>query len=683
MTPGQPSAVPASSRTGAAPPAGAEDSGVQVLADGSAGAGSGESSGDVGDGAGVADTGNADDTGDTADTADTSDADDTGDSDHAGDALDSADAGPSEADGSDDADDQSEYTDEQIEQAFTKDLLDWLLSLTPAEIVAELDKHIVGQAAAKRAVAVALRNRWRRQKVKDAALREEIAPNNLIMIGPTGVGKTEIARRMARLSGSPFVKVEASKFTEVGYVGRDVESMVRDLADTAVNMLRNEREETMAPEAGRRTEERLLDLLLPDSAEKPGKRPARAADSESSNDKGEPGEEQDAASSSGDQADGPEDAPASEQDAPGSATFLAGKGGVARRPGLGAAPDAPPPPGSPAEPSGPDAAAPPPPSPGRPSQEQETAVVAEEPAPAPSPRAKDRLARTREKLRALLRKGDLDDRLVEMEVRQSPPFLDAMANPSGRMEDMDVHFTEALRDLWPKETKLRNVTVAEARRILFSEELDQLVDTQDVIFDAMDRVEESGIIFLDEIDKIAAPQRGAGPDVSREGVQRDLLPVVEGCNVHTKYGLISTEHILFIAAGAFHVAKPSDLIPELQGRFPIRVELRSLNAGDFVRILKEPRNSLIRQYTALLRVEGSTVTFTDDGLEEVARTAADLNDRLENIGARRLQTVLNSVMEKTMFELPEAVEDYEVDAAFVRERLQPVVSDSDLTRYIL
>lgn len=592
-------------------------------------------------------------------------------------------AGRSRADDPDDA--EEEGLDDENDPSFTKELLDWLLNLTPSQIVAELDKYIVGQAEAKKAVAVALRNRWRRQKVEDAALREEIFPNNLVLIGPTGVGKTEIARRMARLSGSPFVKVEASKFTEVGYVGRDVESMVRDLADTAVNMLRNEREDAMAPEAGRRTEERLLDLLLPDSAEKSRKRRAGAADPEPADvgaDAAERGGDDDALPP-GHEAGSPADSPESKQDARGNVAFLAGKDGVARRPGRRAAPVAPQPPDPLAGPSAADEEAPTPPSPGEPSEDARAPAADDDPRQSSAAGMADRLARTREKLRALLKKGELEDRVVEMEVRHSSPLLDVMANPSGRMEDMDVNFVETLRDILPKHTKLRNVTIAEARRILFSDEMDQLVDTQDVVFDAMDRVEESGIIFLDEIDKIAAPQRGAGPDVSREGVQRDLLPIVEGCNVHTKYGLISTEHILFIAAGAFHVAKPSDLIPELQGRFPIRVELTSLDASDFVRILKEPRNSLIRQFAALVRVEGSEVAFTDDGLEEVARIAADLNDRMENIGARRLQTVLNSVMEKLMFDLPEAVADCTVDAAFVRERLQPVVSDSDLSRYIL
>ncbi len=560
---------------------------------------------------------------------------------------------------------------------FSDELLDWLINLTPAEIVAELDKYIVGQSEAKKAVAVALRNRWRRQKVKDTQLREEIFPNNLIMIGPTGVGKTEIARRMARLSGSPFVKVEASKFTEVGYVGRDAEAMIRDLADTAVNMVRNEREEEMAPEARRRAEERLLDLLLPDSAEKPRKRAGRRADPDPERpDKG--GDKEAPGAAGGGDGDA-ERRGAAALDEESAAAFLAGKDGVARRTGGGEDTAAPR--------SGASSESPLPPGEAGAGDEQ-SANAAEAPADADEPESDDRpmtdrLARTREKLRALLRKGELENRMVEMETRHTSPLFDAMTNPGGRMEDVDVHFTETLRDMLPKQTKQRTVTVAEARRFLFSDELDQLVDTQDVIFDAMDRVEESGIVFLDEIDKIAAPQRGAGPDVSREGVQRDLLPVVEGCNVQTKYGLISTEHILFIAAGAFHVSKPSDLIPEIQGRFPIRVELRSLDATDFVRILKEPHNSLIRQYAALIQVEDATVTFTDDGLEEIARVAAELNERMENIGARRLQTVLISVMEKMMFGLPEEASDWEVDAAFVRARLQPVVSDSDLSRYIL
>ncbi len=555
-------------------------------------------------------------------------------SDRAADAEEAEDAGEADSENGDgeSKDGRGSFRD-QYDPAMAAAMLDWLTNRTPSEIVKELDKYIVGQADAKKAVAVALRNRWRRQKVKDADLRDEIFPNNLIMIGPTGVGKTEIARRLARLAQSPFVKVEASKFTEVGYVGRDVESMVRDLADTAVNMIRNEREEEMAPEARRRVEERLLDLLLPDPDQTPGK-PAKSV---------APPAAKPAASEAGESA-GKE----KEEDEGGA--FVAGPDGVA--------------------------------GPGDAARQKETAEAGEQAAETLG----ERRARTREKLRALLRKGDMEERKVEMEIRQSPSF-DAMAFPiGGGMEGMDINVTEMIRGMLPKRSKRRTVSISEARRILFQEELDRLVDIEEVVFDALDRVEESGIIFLDELDKVAAPQRGAGPDVSREGVQRDLLPIVEGCNVHTKYGLICTDHILFIAAGAFHVAKPSDLIPELQGRFPIRVELQSLKTADFVRILKEPRNALIRQYAALVLAEGYELKFTDDALDEIARMAADLNDRMENIGARRLQTVLMSVLEDILFNLPErGCEDGEcrIDAEFVRQRLKPVVSDDDLRRYIL
>lgn len=532
--------------------------------------------------------------------------------------------------GDDDSDGDDSFSGDYDPEMAAEAVLEWLSNRTPSEIVKELDKYIVGQADAKKAVAVALRNRWRRQKVKDADLRDEIFPNNLIMIGPTGVGKTEIARRLARLAQSPFVKVEASKFTEVGYVGRDVESMVRDLADTAVNMIRNQREEEVTPEARRRVEERLLDLLLPEPAQKPGKAAKPSAS--------EPGASE-AEERAGDELEAPEGE---------AGAFVAGPDGVAG-PGDAKRRDA-----------------------------EEGGAEAEA--------LSDRRARTREKLRALLRKGELEDRKVEMEIRQSSSF-DAMAFPlGGGMEGVDVNFTEVLRGMLPKRRKRRTASVSEARRILFQEELDRLVDFEEVVFDALDRVEESGIVFLDELDKVAAPRRGAGPDVSREGVQRDLLPIVEGCNVHTKYGLVCTDHILFIAAGAFHVAKPSDLIPELQGRFPIRVELKSLNAGDFVRILKEPRNALISQYAALVLAEGYDLHFSDDALDEIARLAADLNDRMENIGARRLQTVLMSVLEDILFDLPErGCDDGEcrVDAEFVRQRLKPVVSDDDLRRYIL
>ena len=498
--------------------------------------------------------------------------------------------------------------DHQKNSQVQDDVVEWRDELTPREIVRELDKYIVGQEEAKKSVAIALRNRWRRQRV-EGELRDEILPNNLILIGPTGVGKTEISRRMARLAGAPFVKVEASKFTEVGYVGRDVESMVRDLVDTSVNMVRAEREVDVEEEAERRVEERLLDLLLPLTAR------TEAATREA--------------------LEGPKEP--SGAGAP--HLFVAGPEGV--RP----------------EPLGGEGG------------EQLT------------PQA--RRARTREKLRNLLQEGALEDREVEVEVSQSPS-LEGMMIPMGGFEGMDHNFTEMLQEMLPKRTKRRTVSVAEARRILLQEELDRLVDMDEVINEALDRAEDSGIIFLDEIDKIAGERGGVGPDVSREGVQRDLLPVVEGSNIQTKYGLVRTEHMLFIAAGAFHVAKPSDLIPELQGRFPIRVELHSLGEEDFVRILKEPKNALLHQYGALVETEGASLEFTEDGVREVARIATQLNERLENIGARRLQTVMTTVLEDLLFGLPEEGKSrIVVDAEFVRTRLSTILEDEDLRRYIL
>ena len=491
----------------------------------------------------------------------------------------------------------------------------WLDPLTPREVVAELDKYIIGQSEAKKAVAIALRNRWRRQQV-DEELREEILPNNLIMIGPTGVGKTEIARRLSRLTGSPFIKVEASKFTEVGYVGRDVESMIRDLVDTAVAMVRSAREEEVEGEAERQVEERLLNLLLPDSA------PGAVAKTPRG-----PGN-----------AEGPPAQPGV-VGSPGS-VFVAGPAATAS--------------GSrPSDPNGDDSLA-------------------------------ERRARTRGKLAKLLRDGQLEDRTVEIDIQQGMP-VSGMMFPMGGMEGMDINLSEMLQDMLPKRSKRRTVSVAEARRILFQEELDRLVDMDEVVNEALDRAEETGIIFLDEIDKVAGGRGGAGPDVSREGVQRDLLPIVEGSNVQTKYGFVRTDHILFIAAGAFHVAKPSDLIPELQGRFPIRVELKSLGAPEFVRILQEPRNALVRQYRALVETEDAAVEFTDEGIQEIARIAADLNDRMENIGARRLRTVLTTLLEDLLFDLPDegTGETVVVTAEFVRERLDRIASDDDLSRYIL
>ncbi len=480
----------------------------------------------------------------------------------------------------------------------------WLEELTPRQIVAELDQYIIGQDAAKKAVAIALRNRWRRQRVSDE-LRDEILPNNLILIGPTGVGKTEIARRLARLAGAPFVKVEASKFTEVGYVGRDVESMIRDLVDIAVNMVRAEREEDVQALAEGHVEERLLDLLLPLSAE---------------------------------------GSPRDESAVPASRThiFVAGPEGIATPDDVGTE-----------------------------SSEQATGGLA------------DRRERTREKLRTLLRDGKLEERTVEVEIRQTPS-IEGMMIPMGGMEGMDYGFTEMLQEMLPKKTKRRTVSVSEARRILLQDELERLVDMDEVINEALTRAEETGIIFLDEIDKITGERGGVGPDVSREGVQRDLLPVVEGSNVQTKYGMIRTDHVLFIAAGAFHVSKPSDLIPELQGRFPIRVELHSLGQEEFVRILTEPRNALLTQYAALVATEGSSVEFTKEGIAEIARISTLLNERMENIGARRLQTVLTTLLESVLFELPESGEQtIEVDRDYVRGGLTDIVEDEDLRRYIL
>lgn len=469
----------------------------------------------------------------------------------------------------------------------------WIDELTPRQIVAELDKYIVGQDDAKKAVAIVLRNRWRRQRV-DEEMREEILPNNLILIGPTGVGKTEIARRLARLAGAPFVKVEASKFTEVGYVGRDVESIIRDLVDISVNLVRAEREDDVQELAEDRVEERLLDLLLPPVKDDAGDDKADSVDQ--------------------------------------AHVFIAGPSGV--------------------EPAG-DEAGP------------------------------NRHQRTREKLRKLLKDGKLEERQVEIEV-QHAPTLDGMMVPMGGNEGVDHNFVEMLQDMMPKRTKRRTVSISEARRVLIQDELDKLVDMDEVVNEALFRAEEMGIVFLDEIDKIAGDRGGVGPDVSREGVQRDLLPVVEGSTVATKYGLVRTDHILFIAAGAFHVAKPSDLIPELQGRFPVRVELTSLGEADFVRILKEPKNALLGQYAALIETEGSHIEFTDDGVAEIARIAADLNDRMENIGARRLQTVMTTLLEDILFDLPEVgTEPHTVDRAFVQDRLKKVVEDEDLRRFIL
>jgi len=519
---------------------------------------------------------------------------------------------------------------------------DWAAQLTPRQIVAELDKYIVGQKAAKKAVAIALRNRWRRQKVEDD-LRDEILPGNLILIGPTGVGKTEISRRLARLSGAPFVKVEASKFTEVGYVGRDVESMVRDLLDTAINLVRGEREDEMQDAAEEGAEERLLDLLLPPS-DRAGKGKGKGG-----------GVRVETSRVRADRPTGPK-------------LFVAGPGGVEAadhelgqgesRPGEGERPE------------------------GEYASREGRADTDAQDFPDREPTLEERRRRTREKLRTLLRDGKLEDRMVEIEVEQTAN-LDGMMLPMG-MEGMDHSFTEMLQDMLPRRTKRRSVRVTEARRILVQEELDRLVDMDEVVAEALDRTEDAGIIFLDEIDKVTGGRGGAGPDVSREGVQRDLLPIVEGSNVQTKYGLVRTDHILFIAAGAFHVAKPSDLIPELQGRFPIRVELRPLEEGDFVRILTEPRNALVEQYRALLGAEGAELVIGAEAVAEIARIATLLNDRMENIGARRLQTVMTTLFEEVLYDLPDREEKrVEVDRDFVLKHLSAIVEDEDLRRYIL
>jgi ATP-dependent HslUV protease ATP-binding subunit HslU len=493
----------------------------------------------------------------------------------------------------------------------TQQALARLADLTPRQIVAELDRYIVGQDEAKKAVAIALRNRWRRQQAPES-IREEISPNNIILIGPTGVGKTEIARRLAKLAGAPFIKVEASKFTEVGYVGRDVESMVRDLVESAIDMVRTERETEVEDFAHERVDERLLDLLLPMPADSKGA----------------------------------------------AAPATAGVGSSVGA-GVGAAASAEKPSVFVVSPSG--------------------AVSQEEQAD-----AQDRYRRTREKLKKLLIDGQLETREVEVEVSQaSSPMFDMMM-PQGAPEGMG-NFSEMLQDMLPKKTKKRTVKVSEARRILIEQELDKLIDLEDVTADALERVEKLGIIFLDEIDKIAGERgQGGGPDVSREGVQRDLLPIVEGSNVQTKYGLVKTDHVLFVAAGAFHVSKPSDLIPELQGRFPIRVELKRLTEADFVRIMTEPENALTKQYAALIEAEKAQITFSADGIAEIARVAAQVNERMENIGARRLHTVMTTLLGDMLYELPDPKHArIVVDAALVREKLKAIAEDEDLRKYIL
>ena len=434
--------------------------------------------------------------------------------------------------------------------------------LTPREIVRELDKYVVGQADAKRAVAIALRNRVRRQKL-DPEMADEVMPKNILMIGPTGVGKTEIARRLAKLANSPFLKVEASKFTEVGYVGRDVESMVRDLVDIAIDMVREQRLDEVAERAERNAEERILDLLMP-----------------------------------------------------------------------------------------------------------------------PQPEGSESVERTREKLRDRFRAGKLDDRIVELDVKERGPTFEIVTNTG--IEEMDVNLKDVLPGLFGQRTKRRKMRVEEAFDYLVQEEEQKLIDMDQVTREALERVEKNGIIFLDEIDKIAGRESGHGPDVSREGVQRDILPIVEGTTVNTRHGFVRTDHILVIAAGAFHVSKPSDLIPELQGRFPIRVELKSLTQEDFIRILKEPKNALVKQYAALLETEGIHLSFTDDALVEIARCAAHVNETTEDIGARRLHTIMEKLLEEISFEGPDLKRKrIKIDRAYVQRQLADIIKDQDLSRYIL
>jgi len=463
--------------------------------------------------------------------------------------------------------------------------------LTPREIVQELDKYIIGQGEAKRKVAIALRNRWRRKQLPDE-LRDEVAPKNIIMIGPTGVGKTEVARRLAKLADAPFVKVEASKFTEVGYVGRDCESMIRELVEVSLNLVRAEMMKAYEAEAERRAEERLLELLVPPQPTRGPEKVFRPSDPNS------------------------------------------GDEGPARN--LTEAPE-------------------------------------------------DPAARAREAVKAKLEAGGMEEREVEVSVKEKGGVGSMQVFSNTGMEEMGFNLQEMLGNMMPGKTKKKKVTVAEAREILKDQELNNLIDMEAVAREALDRAQQSGIVFLDEVDKIAGRgSHGQGPDVSREGVQRDILPIVEGSTVNTKYGPIKTDHILFVAAGAFHTAKVSDLIPELQGRFPIRVELDSLNADDFVRILTEPDNSLIKQYTALLKTEGVTVEFTPEAIQEIARHGQQVNEQNENIGARRLHTLVEYLLEEISFEASERPgTQLTIDDAMVRERLASVAEERNLREYIL
>jgi len=461
--------------------------------------------------------------------------------------------------------------------------------LTPSNIVEELDRFIIGQNEAKRAVAIALRNRWRRQQIEDT-LREEILPNNIILIGPTGVGKTEISRRLAKLAGAPFVKVEASKFTEVGYVGRDVESMIRDLTDFAVNMVNAEKTKEVHAKAEELADERILDLLIP-----PVRKPQQPVPQPQP------------------QMEGAEQA---QQDTP--------------------------------------------------SEEYQN-------------------QKTREWMKIKLKNGEMDKKIIEFDSQTQPAVGMQVLGPVG-MDDMGINIQEIMGNLMPKKRKKRKTSIAEARKVIIQEEAQKLIDMETVQREAKRRVENSGIVFIDEIDKVAGSGgKGHGPDVSREGVQRDLLPIVEGTNVNTKYGVVRTDHILFIASGAFHVAKPSDLIPELQGRFPIRVELYSLTEDDFVQILTTPQNALLKQYCALLETEGVKLHFTDEGIREIAVIATHVNEQVENIGARRLHTILTTLLDEILFDVPDKIpeETVQITKEYVNEKLDKIVKDRDLSKFIL
>ncbi len=451
-------------------------------------------------------------------------------------------------------------------------------AFTPSQIVNELDKYIIGQTEAKRAVAIALRNRWRRQQVP-AELREEILPNNIILIGPTGVGKTEIARRLAKLAEAPFIKVEASKFTEVGYVGRDVESMIRDLADYAVNMVKSEKTAQVQSHAEELADEKILDLLIP---------PVKKSVGLTENNEGEVNNE----------------------------AF----------------------------------------------QNQ----------------------KTREWMKQKLKSGEMNDKMVEFDANSQNSIGMQVLGPFG-LDDLGINFQEIMGNIMPKKKKKRKTTISEARKIIAQEEAQKLIDMEAVQKEAIDRVQDSGIIFIDEIDKVAGGGKGQGPDVSREGVQRDLLPIVEGSNVNTKYGVVKTDHILFIASGAFHVSKPSDLIPELQGRFPIRVELKSLTQEDFVKILTMPENALLKQYNALLETEGVKLEFTPDAIKEIARIASEVNEQVENIGARRLHTILTTLLDEILFDVPDKIpnEKVKITAKSVKQKLDSIVKNRDLSKFIL